>query len=410
MRSLVIRRCQRSRRDDMRRNRIIYLLFLIGATVLVSFVGGTIPYAFFYLVLLIPILSILYIVFVFLNLSFFQSTTKKIAVKEEILPYNVRLINPSFISFTHVKLNFYEAQCEVTNREMVRPQSLLPGEQIALNATITCKYRGEYPIGACDIEVSDFLFLFHKRWTVDWPLKILVLPRIVPLERLVFLPDLMDPKRTSMQQKQSDNRGSELRKYQGGDPIKAIHWKAVARQRELLTRKNEPSAKGENYIFLDLSPTGREEMEKLIIEDKLIEVALAIGNFLKEKGIPGDMYCGRGQLENYRLSEEGRFGAFYDACGKLTFDGISIYEGLEEMLYRRMLIGHFILITHRLEPACIDLLLEHGQRQQFILILIKDEKNCLGEEEKNLLLAHEIKLYEIETGDMIKESLEGRAV
>ena len=391
----------------MRRNRIIYLLFLIGSIILVSFVGGTVPYTLFYLALLLPVLSAGYIAFVFLSLSFFQSTSKKIAIKEEVLPYNVRLINPSFISFTNVKLNFYDVQCEVDQRGSIKPQSLLPGEQIDLKATMRCKYRGEYPVGACDIEVSDFLFLFHMKWPVAWPLKFMVLPRIVPLENLIFLPDLMDPKRSSLQNKQSDQKGSELRKYQNGDPLKAIHWKASARQRQLMTRKNEVAAKGENYIFLDLSPTVREEADKLAIEDMLIETTLAIGNYMKEKGIPGEIYCGSGTLEGYRLSEKGKFGAFYNNCGSLLFDGISAAQGLEEMLCVRMLEGHFIVITHQLSEECITLMLEHTQRQQFIVILIEKEGESLDEVKKNLLFIHNIKLYEIGCQEMIKEKLEG---
>lgn len=392
----------------MRRNRIIYLLFTVGATVLVSFAGGTVSYTLFYLALLLPVLSAAYIFFVFMQLRFFQSTSKKIAVKEEVLPYNVRLINPSFISFTYVKLNFYEVQCEVEQKGMIKPQSLLPGEQIDLSATIRCKFRGEYPIGACDIEVTDFLFLFHMKWQVAWPLKIIVLPRIVPLEGLAFLPDLVDPKRSNIWQRRlSDNRGSELQKYQSGDPIKAIHWKAVARQRQLLTRKNEPQAKGENYILLDLSPTDKVEMEKLAIEDKLIEIVLAVGNYLKEKGIKGEIYCGNQSLENFKLAEEGRFGAFYNACGHIVFNGISVSSALEEMLCIKMLEGSFIVITHHLDEASITLMLEHAQRQQFIILLVTSREEGLKAEQKKLLLSNDIKLYEIDVKDMIKDKLEG---
>ena len=45
--------------------KLIYLLFLIGSTILVSFRGGNISYLLFYFALLLPVLAFLYSLYVF---------------------------------------------------------------------------------------------------------------------------------------------------------------------------------------------------------------------------------------------------------------------------------------------------------------------------------------------------------
>lgn len=392
----------------MIKNRVIYLGYVIASIVIVSCYGGVIAYTLFYLAIALPILGFLYIAYVYFHLEFFQTTTKKVAVKGEVLPYKVKMINESLLSFVHVKLIFYEGQCEVDRRGSIKPQSLLPGEEVVLDSSLVCFYRGEYPIGACEIEISDFLYLFKIKWVVEWPMKMTVLPNIVELDQLGFLPQLLDPKITGEYLRaESDTRDNELRNYQSGDQIKAIHWKASARERKLLIRKNEPQVKGENCLILDISPTGEEGLEKLMVEDKLIEVALAVGNFMMTHAIAGTLYYCMAEIRECLLAEPGAFGAFYESCGKLIFDGSEMIRSLETLLFERRIRGNHILITHGLSEEVISIILdERVKDNQFIILLVERNDEALSEEVKNRLFTRDILIYEIRCKDSIKKILE----
>lgn len=392
----------------MIKKRLIYLGYAVASAVIVSYYGGVIAYTLFYLAIALPILGLLYIAYVYFHLEFFQTTTKKVAVKGEVLPYKVKMINESLLSFVHVKLIFYEGQCEVDRSGSIKPQSLLPGEEIILDSSLVCFYRGEYPIGACEIEISDFLYLLKIRWAVEWPMKMTVLPNIVELEQLGFLPQLLDPKITGEYlRSDSDTRDNELRNYQSGDQIKAIHWKASARERKLLIRKNEPQVKGENCLIVDLSPTGEEDLEKLMVEDKIIEVALVVGNFMMTHTIAGTLYYGMEELKACILSELGAFGAFYESCGKLVFDGSEMTRSLEILLFEKRIKGNYILITHQLSEEVMALILDERMKEnQFIILLIEKDDEALSEAVKTRLYARDILVYEIRCKDSIKKILE----
>ena len=256
----------------MKRNRIIYLALLIGATVLVSFYGGTISYALFYMCLSIPVVAFLYNVYVYFRLQFYQQTPSRIVEKGKVLPYEVQFKNLDWIPFTHVKVNFYDEQCQVEESDTVTEYYLMPGDEKKLKTTLRCFYRGEYCVGVKEIEIMDFLYLFKMTYPVMWSLKLTVLPTVIKLKQLGILLNDEDPKSNDLGKVENMLLESDTRKYQSGDHPRQIHWKAVARQGELLTRRTSNEIKRDNVLFLDLQSVEEKEYVKLAIEDKMIEI------------------------------------------------------------------------------------------------------------------------------------------
>lgn len=374
------------RESNMRKNQIVYIGLLIGATILVSFRGGIVAYALFYLCLGIPIISLVYNFYVYKCLQFYQHTPTKIVEKGKLLPYEVVFRNPGFIPFTHVKVHFYDEQCKVEESNQVTEYYLLPGDEKKLNTTLKCFYRGEYSVGVKEIEVMDFLYLFKMTFRVMWFLELTVLPKVIRLKDLSILPNYEDPKSQYHIGIEDVILESDTRKYQVGDSLKQIHWKAVARQGELLTRRISTEIKRENVILMDRTSAEGSIYTKLAVEDKVLEIVLALACYLQTTKIGATVCYEENGLQEYQIKNDVAFGNFYHHVSKLHFNGEKeISNVLEHYLMTHTSLNFYILVTHHLTKALYESIkkaLAHGQ-QIVILYVTKKEEDMLSSNKQN---------------------------
>lgn len=222
----------------MRRNQIGYIVILAAVIVLASFHGGSVSYILLYTWLALPVVALGYTFYVYRCLEFYQNTSEKIIEKGKKVPYEIHFKNETLIPFTYIAVTFHERQCEVEEGEQFQEYCLLPGSERRVQTTIKCYYRGSYTVGVKAIEVMDFLYLFKITYSVMWPLELTVLPKVIPLNQLGILPAYEDPKKSAQYTKSEQMLlENEMRKYQPGDHLKQVHWKASAKMGQLLSRK-----------------------------------------------------------------------------------------------------------------------------------------------------------------------------
>ena len=368
----------------MKKNRIIYLALLVGATILVSFYGGTISYALFYMCLCVPVVAFAYNIYVYFRLQFYQQTPSRIVEKGKVLPYEVQFKNLDFIPFTHIKVKFYDEQCQVEANAELTEYYLLPGDEKRLETTLRCFYRGEYCVGVKEIEVMDFLYLFKMTYPVMWSLKLTVLPTVIKLKQLGILLNDEDPKNNDFGKVENMLLESETRKYQSGDYPRQIHWKAVARQRELLTRKVSKEIKRDNIILMDLQSVEEKEYTKLAIEDKIIEIVLAMGYYLQAQGTGAKICLDDGALKDYPIMNAETFGTFYKVSSEVHFNSQKSFgEVLEAYILQHPKLNYYLLVTHEMSEALllsVSKAVNYGQKVMVLLV----RANC-QEAEQNYM-------------------------
>ena len=356
----------------MKKNRIIYLALLVGATVLVSFYGGTISYALFYMCLSVPVVAFAYNIYVYFRLQFYQQTPSRIVEKGKILPYKVQFKNLDFIPFTHIKVKFYDEQCQVEANDELTEYYLLPGDEKKLQTTLRCFYRGEYCVGVKEIEVMDFLYLFKMTYPVMWSLKLTVLPTVIKLGQLGILLNDEDPKTNDYGKAENMLLESETRKYQPGDYPRQIHWKAVARQRELLTRKVSKEIKRDNIILMDLQSVEEKEYTKLAIEDKIIEIVLAMGYYLQAQGTGAKICLYDDRLREYPITSPETFGTFYTVSSEVHFSAQKSFgEVLEAYMLQHPKLDYYLLVTHEISEELLlsaSKAVTYGQKVMILLV------------------------------------------
>jgi hypothetical protein len=384
------------------------VIAIIGSGVFVSYFGGTISYSLFYLSLLTPLLSFLYTLFVYFQFKLAQSIESVLVRKGEWNEYSFTIANENFITFSRIKVNFFKEKSTMEITSGINEYSLLPGESEKLYTRMKCNYRGEYEVGIDSVEVTDFLYLFTIKYPLPSRLKVYVLPRVVPIDRLgiaLTQEDVKNPTRYS--NTAEEELDTEIRKYSPGDSRKRIHWKASARMKELISRKYQEIPKSEIAIFMDLARIKEEELKVIIFEDKIIESVLAIANYYAVRNTPAHIIYNKVERTNYRISSKETFNVFYKACAKINFDGKLPVEALIEENLRKGESGMFYIVaTHTLSKELYMTALKAIALQNSISILfISDDVSEATKDLMNGIKLSGIKIYQIMSDNDIEDIL-----
>lgn len=174
-------------------NRILLLVFIIASGVFASHYGGNVSYALFYMSLFIPAVSLLYTFYVYIRFRIFQEIGQRVVVKGDLIPYSFTLANEDYITFRSVKVNFLHDKSTISSAEDIREYCLLPGQSETMETTLRCNYRGEYYVGANTVDIIDYLYLFKITYPITSKLKVTVLPRVIQIPRIEFVPAWVIP-------------------------------------------------------------------------------------------------------------------------------------------------------------------------------------------------------------------------
>ena len=301
-------------------NRLILLAVIIATGVFASFYGGA-ARSLFYASLFVPVISVIYTLYVYFRFRIYQNAEFKVIVKGEKTPYYFVLTDEDFMSFADVKVTFLEDFSLPQNMELCHSYHLTPMEKIESRTDILCKYRGEYNIGVKDVIVTDFLGLFSIKYPAPSTISMSVLPKIPEIDRLILIPDDNDAKQVRYARSNTEPLDCDLRKYIKGDNLKAVNWKVSAKHNELFSRQSSDTQNSGIVFVMDLSVNNADEYTKLITEDKIIESALASANYLIKKSVPITVLYEQNGIVSSRISSHETFKEFYSGCAELKFTG-----------------------------------------------------------------------------------------
>ena len=144
----------------MRRNRWIAAGLFFLSLIAISFYGGPVSYGFFFLMLIIPIVSALYTVIVFFRFKIYQKIDAKVTVAEKPVRFYFTLQNEDFFTFSGIKTDFFSDYSALSGLDPDTEFELFPHTGIKKNTRLVCKYRGEYEVGVKNVTVQDYLKLF----------------------------------------------------------------------------------------------------------------------------------------------------------------------------------------------------------------------------------------------------------
>ena len=210
----------------MKRNRIILLILWVLSLIGISFYGGQISYGLFILFSLIPIISLLYILCVYLLFKIYQNIDARDIVCNNTATFYFTLQNESAISFSGVRVLFYSTFSTISGLDDKTEYELRPKIGIKKQTDIVCKYRGEYEVGIKKVVIQDFFRLFSITYKNREPFRVTVRPNIVHLTELLHADIAMSAVRDSRVNQNEPDVIS--REYVVGDDIRMMNWKVSA--------------------------------------------------------------------------------------------------------------------------------------------------------------------------------------
>lgn len=302
----------------MKRNRIVYFFIWILSLVCISLFGGTISYGFFALVTAVPVISLLYLLYVKLCFKIYQELDSNRLVVGNRVPFSFQLLNEFPFAFAGVRVLFYSSFSAISGLDDETTYELLPGEGIQRETSLVCRYRGEYEVGIKKVEMQDYFRLFRFTYRNPEPLRVQVKPRTVWLEEIHSVDLSMAASGDSMYR---DTQPDVLvREYLTGDDLRQVHWKTTARQGQLMVRRRIGEEQRGVGILLGTWRQWKEESRYLPVENKLLESALALSLFFAGRNIPVNVWYLQNELISLSLDSLGQYDNLYDRISGIHFE------------------------------------------------------------------------------------------
>ena len=358
------------------RNWILLYLWVLSLAA-ISYYGGAVSYGIFWGITFIPVISLIYLAFVYFNLRILQQIENRNMICGHPTPYFFVLQNDSFCVFASISVNLFSSFSSVEDLPGDTEYELLPGDKYAFETKLTCKYRGEYEVGVKEVIMTDFFRLFRIRYRIPGTIKALVLPKITRVSNLKSIDNLATlPQRTSLRER--TERDIVVRDYVTVDSLKQIHWKATAREQKLKVRNLTGEEKQGISLLWDTRRYSKEPKDYLPIEDKILETALAISIFLAEKNIPFSAYFGQRGITSAHLEGLGDFDGFYRQVSEIQFDREENFQQtLLEMTERGTLFESKVIfcVLHQLNEAVLKLAEQLDRAGSLVVLYVITDEN-----------------------------------
>lgn len=153
------------------------------------------------------------------------------------------------------------------------------GGRRTMHYQVECNRRGYYQIGPLVLETGD-VFGLHRRYRVATePHFLLVFPKVEPLAGYdVASRRPIGEVRMSYRLFEDPTRVAGVRRYEAGDPLNRVHWRATARTGVLHSKNYEPSTVAGATVMLDFHAGSFDARHEPYRSELAVTVAASLAN------------------------------------------------------------------------------------------------------------------------------------
>ncbi len=304
-----------------------FILSLVG----ISCFGGPVTYIFFWMVIAVPVISLLYILFVIVFIRFHQETDGRNMVVGSPGDFYITLQNDTPFSFSSLRIVFYSSFSTVDGIEPDAVYELPPKSVIKKTTRLVCRYRGEYKVGIKSISVEDFFGLFTVVWRISEPLSVIVEPAVIDVDRLPG--DEKDEASRHENMTRRVDPSIMVREYSEGDDIRFISWKATAAMQKLMVREKTSEEKSDIMIVMDPKRYDEDMERYLPVENRMVELLLLLSSFYSKSFMPHDVMLFNEDVKQVSVRNVRDFDELYGDMVRYHFRQESSMEALLMRLY-----------------------------------------------------------------------------
>lgn len=205
------------------------------------------------------------------------------AYQHQIVTVRIRIRNGSRLPVPHLVVTDNPGSL-YTGEENVRLMSLRGRERTELTYDIRGMNRGAYRIGPITARFADPLGLYPVWDTIQQETRLVVYPRIHPVELPVHRGLPAGSITTTSRIYEDPTRYRSVREYVPGDEIRRINWKASARLGELHSTEWLPTINVPVMILLNLTASTYEQRNRYAHTERTIDAAASLVHHLATRG------------------------------------------------------------------------------------------------------------------------------
>jgi len=345
------------------------------------------------------------------------------------------------------KLPFWKQWIEICdysgisgNPREIRVLTGLNGRKVRTFNTYTfLRKRGVFNLGPLKLTSGDFLGCFEfNRW-VDNQKRLVVLPRIVELDRFAHLPAyLSGGKELKIASLETTPFAAGVREYYAGDSLRRIHWPTTARKQKLMVKEFDRDPQMNTWIILDCESGNHYERQEKTVSNhpsdywsvrQLTKYALPCSTFeyavtaaasITQFFIVHNYGVGlitSGQQAQIVVSDHGyrQLGKILDVLAYVQPDGNVPFTAFSTEYFKHINRGStVIIISTILDPSLlelIDMALARGLRPIYVCVNRSSFINDFNPQENDVSIRGElavraVPIFIIDYDTEIKECLE----
>ncbi|MCL2013828.1 MAG: DUF58 domain-containing protein [Oscillospiraceae bacterium] len=364
----------------MRSARIGYSA-VIGVIALWVYYSGTgLAYVSLYVVLAVPVLSLLLSLIMIKRIRIIQRLRPDVIVKNNTVALKVKVVNPDIFTYPYVALllpagrDIKEISDEKNGMNQKQKQKyaycsvrFLSTTEIELN--ISFKYRGFYHVGINEVCVYDFFGLFRLKKKVEHSEAVTVYPQHKSLDELQITPHSGHIDATKRSLVGGDpTEILYVEKYHSLDNMRHIHWKLSTKLDELMVKRFADEAEKGVLLAVDLSLKDYSDTNICdMIDDRIIETALSILDYCIRNGITSEIFyhtqnfvskiC-RNAEDYHKIRAEL---AVVECSGGFQAD--ALVESIAEYNFSET---SMVIITNRLNDSIVNALLTRASKHPLL--------------------------------------------
>jgi uncharacterized protein (DUF58 family) len=229
-------------------------------------------------------------------------TVKKLELSAKIFPSRVftddevtcevSLTNKSKFTLSSVEIQDFSSDGYIVSGDRNTFGSIDPGKSLSLKYSLKYRVRGEHTFYRVKIKSESSLRLFSIERYFDTERKVLVFPKILPIEKFkTILIEPVDGRKTDFKILEDSSHIVGVHEY-SDEPFQRIHWKISAHTDQLMVKEYEYTGSSNVRIYIDYN-LPREIYARNVwasmrkdYEEYASMAASAIVKYLFERGMP----------------------------------------------------------------------------------------------------------------------------
>jgi uncharacterized protein (DUF58 family) len=232
-------------------------------------------------------------------------------------------------------------------------------ERVTWRHQVRAVSRGYYPFGPATLRSGDVFGIFTVESLRPLRQRLIVYPRVVPIERLgIPAKQPFGDMHASQRLFEDPSRTVGIRDYERQDGFRRIHWKATARRQALQTRVYEPTATPQVAIFLNINTFEHlwEGIDSRVLESAIV-VAASLAAYALEQGYASGLFANAPMVEGDQAirvrpsSAPEQLTAILETLAKLTPFALLPFEAVIERESPALPWGATLVIVSPVIPA-----------------------------------------------------------